>query len=167
MSTLNLNMLTDSQLAMQFEDIKRILRNADHMIYITYPVLKENRLLAKVLEEVHGAVKKTINIIMGREYECKRIKLYSDYKINMTVFEQRCAPRYYISPEEMTGIRQIMDLFESHKSSPMEFSRQNRFVIMSDNLKTDSITVPKLKAMLGTAKTFARKAENSLIPKNI
>ena len=167
MNTLNLNMLSDSQLAMQFEDIKRILRNADHMVYITYPVLKENRLLVKVLEEVHEAVKRTINIIMGYEYECKRIKLYSDYKINMTIFEQRCAPRYYLSADEMTGIRQIMDLFESHKSSPMEFSRQNKFVIMSDNLKTDSITVQKLKTMLGTAKLFARKAQNSLILKTI
>jgi hypothetical protein len=160
-------MLSDSQLAMQFEDIKRILRNADHMVYITYPVLKENRLLVKVLEEVHEAVKRTINIIMGREYECKRIKLYSDYKINMAIFEQKCAPRYYLSQDEMTGIRQIMDLFESHKSSPMEFSRQNKFIIMSDNLKTDSITVQRLKSMLGTAKLFARKAQNSLILKTI
>jgi hypothetical protein len=160
-------MLSVNPLAVQFEEIKRVLRNADHMLYITYPVLKENRLLAKVLEEVHSSIKKTIDIIMQREYEYKRIKLYSDYKINMTIFEQRCAARYYLTQEEMTGIKQIMDLFESHKSSPLEFSRQNKFIIMSDNLKTDSITVQKLKLMLGTAKTFARKAENSLILKDV
>ena len=160
-------MLSVSPLAVQFEEIKRTLRNADHMLYITYPVLKENRLLVKVLEEVHSSVKKTVDIIMQHEYEQKRIKLYSDYKINMTIFEQKCAAVYYLTQEEMTGIRQIMDLFESHKSSPMEFSRQNKFIIMSDSLKTDSITVQKLKLMLGTAKTFARKAENSLILKDI
>jgi hypothetical protein len=160
-------MLSVNPLAVQFDEIKRVLRNADHMLYITYPVLKENRLLAKVLEEVHSSVKKTVDIIMQHEYEHKRIKLYSDYKINMTLFEQRCAARYYLTPEEMTGIKQIMDLFESHKSSPLEFSRQNKFIIMSDNLKTDSITVQKLKLMLGTAKTFARKAENSLILKDV
>jgi len=160
-------MLSVNPLAVQFDEIKRVLRNADHMLYITYPVLKENRLLAKVLEEVHSSVKKTVDIIMQHEYEYKRIKLYSDYKINMTLFEQRCAARYYLTQEEMTGIKQIMDLFESHKSSPLEFSRQNKFIIMSDNLKTDSITVQKLKLMLGTAKTFARKAENSLILKEV
>ena len=161
-------MLSDvSQSAMQFEDIKRILRNADHMIYITYPVLKENRLLAKVLEEVHSSVKKTVDIIMQHEYECKRIKLYSDPKLNMTIFEQKCAARYYITQEEMIGIKQIMQLFDSHKSSPMEFSRQNKFVIMSDDLRTDSITVQKLKLMLGVAKNLARKAENSIILKEI
>ena len=162
-----MEMLSVNQLAMQFEEIKRTLRNADHMIYITYPVLKENRLLVKVLEEVYSSVKKTVDIIMQHEYENKRIKIYSDYKINMTIFEQRCAARYYLTQEEITGIRQIMDLFDSHKSSPLEFSRQNKIIIMSDNLKTDSVTVQKLKLMLGTAKTLARKAQNSLILKEI
>jgi len=147
------------------EDVKRTLRIADHMIYITYPVLKENRLLVKVLEEVYSAVKRTIDLIMGYEYEHKRIKIYSDPKINMAIFEQKCAQRYNITSEEILSMKQIIDLFESHKSSPMEFSRQNKFVIMTDDLRTDSVTMLKLKAMLGTAKGIVRKAEGFLCQK--
>jgi len=147
------------------EDIKRALRTADHMIYITYPVLKENRLLVKVLEEVYSAVKRTIDLILEYEYEHKRIKIYSDPKINMNIFEQKCAQKYNITPEEMISIKQIIDLFESHKSSPMEFSRQNKFVIMTDDLRTDSVTMMKLKVMLGTAKGIVRKTDSILSSK--
>jgi hypothetical protein len=150
-----MNVLSD------LEEAKRTLRIADHMIYITYPVLKENRLLVKVLEEVYKAVRKTVDTIMGYEYEHKRIKVYSDPKLNMDIFEQKCAVKYNLTPEEIIGIKQIIDLFESHKSSTMEFSRQNKFVIMAEDLRTDSITMLKLKAMLSIAKVIVRKAETA------
>lgn len=142
------------------EEAKRTIRTADHMLYITYPVLKENRLLIKVLEEIYHSVRKTVDLIMAYEYEHKRVKIYSDPRINMTLFEQKCAPRYNISSEEIIGIKKIIDLFESHKISPMEFSRQNTFVIMTEDLRTDSISVPNLKSMLGISKNLIRKAES-------
>ena len=151
----------------ELEDVKRTLRIADHMIYITYPVLKENRLLIKVLEEVYSVVKKTIDMILQHEYEHKRIKMYSDPKINMAIFEQKCAQRYNITSEEIIGIKQIMDLFESHRTSPMEFSRRNKFVIMTDDLRTDSITMVNLKVMLGVAKGIVRKAESVLYQNHV
>ena len=145
-----------------FEEAKKTLRTADHIIYITYPVLKENRLLIKVLEEIYSAVQKTVELIMNHEYEMKRIKIYSDPKLNMTLFEQKCASRYNFTSEEMMGIKQIIELFHCHKSSPVEFARQNKFIIMSDDLRTESITVQRLKGLLNLAKGFIRKAENSI-----
>jgi len=144
-----------------FEDAKSTLRIADHILYITYPVLKENRLLTKVLEEIYSAVKKTIDSIMEREYRLKRIQLYSDPKINMTIFEQRCASRYGFTSQDIVEIKQIMNLFHAHKSSPIEFARQNKLVIMSDNLQTESLTLQRLKNLLRTAKDIVRKAEAS------
>ena len=154
-------MLSDNQPAVQLEEAKRILRTADHMVYITYPVFKENRLLIKVLEEVYHAVRKTVDLIMAYEYGHKRMKIYSDPNLNMTLFEQKCAQRYSISSEEIIGIKKIIALFEAHKTSPMEFSRQNKFIIMTDDLRTDSITVPNLKSMLGLAKNLVRKTETT------
>jgi len=148
--------------AVQFEEIRKTLRTADHMVYITYPVLKENRLLAKVLEEIYSAIRKTIDLILNYEYEHKRIKVYSDPKINMSIFEQKCAPRYNFTADDIVRIKQIIDLFESHKSSPMEFSRQNKFVILTDDMRVDSLTIPGLKSMLTLAKDSAKKAETAM-----
>jgi len=151
----------------EFDDVKRILRIADHMVYVTYPVLKENRLLIKVLDEIYAAVSRTFDVLLKKEYEFKRIKIYSDNKINMAVFEQRCASRYNLTNENMAGIKHIMALHEYHKSSPIEFVRQNNFIMMSDNLQTESITLQKLKILLAIAKEFIKKAEFGLSSERI
>jgi len=145
-----------------FEEAKKTLRIADHMIYITYPVLKENRLLVKVLEEIHLAVQKTVEMILKHEYDMKRVKIYSDPKLNFTIFEQKCAFRYNLTSGELAGIKQIIELFNYHKSSPVEFVRQNKFIMMSDDLRTESITQQKLKGLLSIAKEVIRKAEISI-----
>ncbi|MEM2956324.1 MAG: hypothetical protein QW041_02005 [Candidatus Pacearchaeota archaeon] len=160
-------MLSDTTYYLKFEEAKKALRTAEHMVYITYPLLKENRLLLKALEEIYLAVKIAIDLILKREYELKRIKIYSDSKTNMVIFEQKCALRYNFIAEEIEGIKRIINLFERHKLSPMEFARHNKLIIMSDDLRTESITLPILKNMLSIAKKVVRKTENSLIVKDI
>lgn len=147
------------------EEAKRILKTADHMLYITYPVIKENRLLIKILEEIHYAMQKIIESILKREYTMKRIRLYTDVKANMETFEQKCAERYGLS-EQLEGIRQISYLYNAHKSSPVEFSRSNKYVILADNLHTENITLPKMKGLLSVAKETLRKTEMTLSYEN-
>jgi len=50
------------------------LQTADHLTYVTFPLLKEQRLLLKVLEELQEAVVNTINAILQYEYSNRRIK---------------------------------------------------------------------------------------------
>jgi len=141
----------------------RMIKTVDHMVYVTYPILKENRLLIKMLEQINNAVFNIINAIMQHEYTYKRIRLYSDLRTNMEIFEDKVAPRYEISKETMQGIRQVMQLIEKHKKSPMEFVRQNKFIIMSENLETENITLGKLKFFLTIAKELLKKAEMTMV----
>ncbi len=143
---------------MAFEEAKHTIRTADHILYVTYPVLKENRLLIKALEEINNAVVRIIEEIMNREYSLKNIKIYSDARTNFTTFEQFCVKKYGLS-EELEGIKQILHLFNAHKSSSAEFSRPNKFVIMSDSLKTESLTLQRIKEFLVVAKNMLKKSE--------
>jgi hypothetical protein len=145
------------------EEAKRMIKTVDHMIYVTYPLLKENRLLIRILEQINNAVFNIINAIMQHEYAYKRIKLYSDIKVNMEIFETRVAGRYGIQPEYIAGIKQIFMLIEKHKKSPMEFVRNNRFIIMSESLETENITLEKLKFFLTIAKDLLKKTEMTMI----
>jgi hypothetical protein len=145
-----------------FEEAKRMIKTADHMIYVTYPILRENRLLIRILEQIDNAVFSIISVIMQHEYSYKRIKIYNDSRINLETFETKCAPRYGLSSEYIKGIKELFELIEKHKKSPMEFVRQNKFIIMSDDLRTDNITLEKLKFFLAIAKDLLRKTEVTL-----
>jgi hypothetical protein len=144
------------------EEARRMIKTSDHMIYVTYPILKENRLLIRILEQINNAIFQIVSTIMQHEYAYKRIKIYNDSRINIETFETKCAPRYGISKEYIEGIKQILVLMEKHKRSPMEFVRQNKFIIMSDNLETDNVTLDRLKFFLAIAKDLMKKTEMTM-----
>jgi hypothetical protein len=144
------------------EDAKRMIKIADHMIYVTFPILKENRLLIRILEQINNAIFTIVNTIMQHEYAYKRIKIYNDTRINLETFESKCAVRYGIAKEYIEGIKQVLLLMEKHKKSPMEFVRQNKFIIMSENLETDNVTVDRLKFFLAIAKDLLKKADMTI-----
>ena len=135
------------------------LHTADHMLYMTYPIVREKRLLLKILNEIYLVVLGIVNAILQYEYLYKRITLYKDAKENFSVFKNKCAPRYNIAPEQVAKILEIFNLAEKHKKSPFEFVRNNKIVIMTNALKTDTITIEKMKDYIFTSKDILRKAD--------
>jgi len=94
-----------------------LLQTADHMLYMTYPLVKEKRLLLKILNETYTVVLSTVNAILQYEYFYKRINLYKDAKANFQVFQNKCAPRYGITTEQTEKIIEIFNLAEKHKET--------------------------------------------------
>jgi hypothetical protein len=139
-----------------------MLQTADHMLYMTYPLVKEKRLLLKILNETYLVVLSIVNAILQYEYVYKRVNLYKTAEENFSVFKNRCAPKYEISPGQVQKIKEIFDLAEKHKKSPFEFVRNNKVVIMTNALKTDTITVEKMKEFLILSKDILRKAETRI-----
>ncbi len=136
----------------------KLLQTADHMLYMTYPLVKEKRLLLKILNETYLAILNIVNSILQYEYLYKRIQLYKDAKANFEVFK-KCSPRYGITPEQVQEIIEIFNLAEKHKKSPFEFVKNEKIVIMTNSLKTDTITMEKMKSYILLAKDLLRKAE--------
>lgn len=138
---------------------RQVLKRADHLAYMTYPIVKENKLLVKILEQIYDSIKFSINAILQYEYLYKRIKIYKDSKENFRTFK-KIASRYDIDKEQLEKIIKIMKLGQRHKNSPFEFGKDNKLVIMSNNNKTDTLTIEKIKNQLIEAKDLLRKVRN-------
>ena len=139
------------------QSASKALQTADHMVYITFPLIKENRLLIKILSEIYSAVLTLVNIILQYDSSYKRIILTENASENFRVFREKCSPRFGISSAELEKIVEIFRLMKEHKASPMEFVRRDKLVIMSDNLKTDTLTLDRLKDYLLVSKGLLQK----------
>ena len=135
------------------------IKISDHMIYVTYPVIKDKRLLMKALDQVYESIVSIINSILQYDFLNKRLELYKEPRANWDSFVNKCSRRYNITPEEITVISELFSLVESHKKSPIEFQRKDKIVIMSDSLKTTLIDSEKLKKYLNLAKNLVNKAK--------
>ena len=144
-----------------FEKAKKTLQTADHLTYVTYPLLKENRLLLKILEEISSSLVSAINSVLQYEYIYKRIRLYQDARENFETFK-RISSRYQISEEQLRKIIEVLSLMERHKKSPFEFVKNEKIVIMSEGFRTDTLTVEKIKDFILETKDVLRKIENNI-----
>jgi len=137
-----------------FKDFQTV----DHMIYVTFPLIKDKRLLFKILDYLNNVILNIINAILQYEYLYKRISLYRDAKTNFETFK-KIGKWYTLSEQDIRELERIINLYKKHKQSPFEFAKNDKVVIMSDNMKTETLTIERLKEDLGLVKELLKKAE--------
>lgn len=140
---------------------EKTLQTVDHMIYVTFPLIKDKRLILKVLQEIKNSVTNCISAILQYEYLFKRISLYKNPKANFKTFVEKCAPRYNISNNQIKLILELFDFAEKHKSSPFEFIKDEKVVIMSKEMQPKILTVEKTKEFLIAAQDILKKAQEN------
>ena len=138
---------------------EKTIKAADHMVYVTFPLINDKRLLFKILHEMKNAVALCINSILQYEYLYKRIKLYKDSRLNFKIFIEKCVPKYGITKEEMNLVLDLFDFVEKHKESPFEFVKDEKIVILSNGLRPKVMTLEKTKEFMMAAKSILKKTK--------
>ncbi|MEK6872424.1 MAG: hypothetical protein AABW90_00240 [Nanoarchaeota archaeon] len=139
----------------------RHLHIADHMTYVTFPLVKENRLLLKIFDEIYASVIGSINSVLSYEHFCKRINLYSNYSNHFDTFIG-IAKNYGLFNENLQKIKEIITINNRHKQSSMEFIKKDKVVIMSDNLGVEFLDLKIIKQYLLVAKEFLVKVSHRI-----
>lgn len=140
------------------------IKIADHILYITYPIIKEKRILLKSLDETYQAMIHIINAVLQYENNWKRIILSPNSKENFQMFLQKCAQRYNITENETREIKELILTMESHKKSAVEFTRRDKVIILEDILKTKILDAEKIKSYLKLSKVIFQKVKNVISP---
>ena len=155
--------------------MNRILRNIDeaekrtnivgHILYVTYPLLKDKKLLTKAIIEAKEIIIACINAILQNEYINKRIGIEKDSSQNFRVFREKCAGNYGINEREVQKMIELFELAEKHKESSMEFMKDNKVVILNDRMKVNMLTLEKTKDMIDLAKEVLIKTKSGILRK--
>lgn len=144
------------------DNAKRNIQIADHLIYITFPLINERRLLLKIFEDIHKSIINCINAVLNYEYLYKKIVLYKDSKENFRTFFNKCAKNYDLNNYQIKKILELLELNKKHKQSAMEFPKKEKIIILSDNLKTEYLNLQKIKDYLLLAKEIYNKINKKL-----
>ena len=143
-------------------EAEKNLRTVDHMVYVTFPLLKDKRLLLKVIQGIKEIITKCITSILQYEYLYKRVNLYKEPKENLRVFTEKCAPRYKITKRELDLISEVFAFVDKHKESPFEFMKGDKVVILSNGMKPETLSIEKTKEFLILAKDIFKKTKDEM-----
>jgi hypothetical protein len=130
------------------DQAKKHFKTADHMSYVTLTLLKENRLLIKIVVELSEATLNLIKAFLAYEYSLKRVRLYRDPLMNLKTFQTKIAPKY-LEKQDIVNLVKILEINKKHKQAPVEFVKKEKFVILLGE-EYETITLEKVKEFLTT-----------------
>jgi len=134
----------------------RNLQIADHMIYVTYPLFNERKLLLKIFNEINKSIINCIKSITGE----------NNWNYIYNRFFNKEVLNLELTNQQIKIIKEIIELNRKHKDSAMEFVRKEKVVIMSNNLNIQTIDDDQIKAYLIVAKELLLKTKNIINNQN-
>jgi len=137
------------------------LKTADHLAYITYPVVKDNRLLIKIIENLYVSLVMVMEGLLYYDRYYKRIGPFAEnFDSRLEVFKNKVSRRYNFDREFVVLLLDLKKIIEDHKKSSMVFQRSDKVVICSDRYRMKTLDIRDVKHYLGKAKPFILKARN-------
>lgn len=154
----------------KYEELRDIARKkikiADHMLTMTYPMIKDPKLLLAVMENIFLALTNSIGSLLHYERNYKRVPPFQDTFVSkFNVFRQKCVGRFNIDPELVLMVQEIKDIIMQHKKSPVEFTRNDSFVICSEDYKMKTISLEKMRNYIIKSRLFIQNI-SSILDKN-
>jgi hypothetical protein len=142
----------------------KLLKTADHLAYVTYPLLKDNKLIIMILENLSEATIKLMEALLYYERNYKRIQHFpSDFKSKMEIFKLSCN-HYNIPRNYVVLVQDLHAILEKRKTSKMEFIKNEKYIIWNNN-EMISLNYDKTKEYLNNLKPFFNKV--NCILKNV
>lgn len=110
------------------DEAEKNLLACDRLFYVGLTILKDNRILARTLGELAKSLIRTITAYVKYESQNKKVTLGQDFSENIDLFFKKIAPRY-LCPEDRTKVLKLLTVAKIHKSSALEFIRNERLVM--------------------------------------
>ena len=140
------------------EESKKDIKIADHMINVTYPLIKDPKLIVSVAERLYFSLMNAVNALLGYEHAYKRIDTYpEDYEKKIEVFNTHLVKQYNLDNAILNLIKELKVLVDFRKKSPVEIVQKDKLVVYSSGYNTKSIKFDVIKSYVQEAKVFINK----------
>ena len=148
------------------EKSKKDWQLADHMLTVTYPLVKDTKLLLPIIEKIFLSMANAMVAVLYFDRMYKRIPAFTDtLEGKFNAFKQHCVHRHNMDKSYVADMHEIKTIIVERKKSPIEFVRKDRFVICNENYRIRTLSIGDIKSYLSKAKLFIEEMEN-IIKKN-
>jgi hypothetical protein len=142
------------------------IRIADHMLFMTYPVVKDPKLLLAIIENIFVSLDSGIGALLHHERLFKKIPAFNDtFPSRLEMFRSRMAPKYSFSRNQINLVTDVKSILSEHKNSPVSFIRKDKFVICSPSYSIKTVDINLVKKYIFETKIFLNQI-NKIVSEN-
>lgn len=130
------------------DEATRRIRIADHMLTMTYPLVKDPKLLIAVLGNLCMGMELSMTDVLVRE------RVPHTEQGRLTAYKRYLARKLHTPPETLRAYEEMQSTLKEHATSPVSFRRNEKFVICNEGYKLRTLTEATVKKYVALAKTF-------------
>ncbi|MBU0929468.1 MAG: hypothetical protein KJ623_00145 [Nanoarchaeota archaeon] len=139
---------------------KKSLKTADHLTYMTYPLVKDIKIIVAITENIYSSVINAMESVLQYDRYYKRINpLAENFDSRFQVFKEKCAQRYNFDRDDLSLIDELRTIVAHRSNSTMEFIRNDKLIICSPNFKMKTFDINAIKQYLIKTKKFIAKVD--------
>lgn len=139
---------------------------ADHMLFMTYPVVKDPKLLLAVVENVFASLDYGVGAILHHQRRNHKIPNFQEtFSSRFALFQRSAVPMLSLSPNYVKLISDVRTLLSAHRKSPITFVKKDKFIICSPKYEIRSLDVGLVKKYIFETKIFVSQM-NKIVSKD-
>ncbi len=130
-------------------------RIAKHLLEVTYPLMKDTKLLMGICINILRCLENCSSAILAYEYQEQQNKNFpSTLQQKLSMLQTFSPSKTKIPKQTLILTADLAALEELHRKSPVEFSRNGRFVICSKEFDLTTLGIDDLKRYLSSAAQY-------------
>ena len=133
-------------------------QRADHLTYVTYPLINDPKLLPTIIDLLHKAIHHAIAAFLSYDAYYKRIPEFPTQQAQqLHTFKYHTVPRYGLPKDLALLINHLDDYVAKRQQSPLEFSRKDKYVIASRTYRIQTLNIDTIKKHVNQTRSFIQK----------
>ena len=134
------------------------LRLADHMIYITFPLLEDKQIFLNAVTHLGNAIREVVHSFMKNEFDYKRIRFMPPSDLLINEFTSKYSARLGLTPY-IKMVKDVTTFNNVRSRSTIKLKRNDKFIVISPEYSMVALSLSEIKDYLGRAKEFVNKMQ--------
>ena len=142
---------------MKINEAIKYYQTSDHLIYMTYPVVNDSKLMITIVQNMFKCVKICVGVIVEKEGK----SLPESFNSRLDFFKKKCVEKHNINEETLKMVEEIHKIFNECEDSSVEFSRGTNLVICNEGYSNiRAVNISQLKNHLVQLKNLLERAKS-------
>lgn len=125
---------------------KKEIEVADHLLYMTYPMIKETKFLLAIIDHVIKAARAALEALLEYERYYKRLEAYTkNFALEISIFRQKLERKYKIDPKFYRLLIKLLEVQKFEQNSAVRFRRGDKYILTSSNYEMTILDLETVK----------------------
>jgi|SRR3989344_9269393 len=149
--------------AILLNQAKKEIGLADHLLYVTFSMIKDTKFLLAISEHIHRAAFAALEALLEFERHYKRIEAFSrNHSVMISTYRQKLEHFYNLDPKFYSLLKKLNEIRKLGANVNVAFRHGEKYVLASSDFKLTTIDFESIKRYNNITKRFVEKVEGVL-----